>query len=141
MSTLIGLSLRVRLLRSLSPKYKVDIRVRPGTHQSEASVNKQLNDKERVAAALENQHLLEVVMQTLSSAYKRGGTRTAAAVGSGGEGNGSASALAGHEGEAMEEDMLDFAFEPDPNRSRLTCQLQVTNELDGLGVQMPEKQI
>ena len=105
MSTLIGLSLRVRLLRSLSPKYKVDIRVRPGTHQSEASVNKQLNDKERVAAALENQHLLEVVMQTLSSAYKRGGTRTAAAVGSGGEGNGSASALAGHEGEAMEEDM------------------------------------
>jgi len=43
--------------------------------------------------------------------------------------------------EAMEEDMLDFAFEPDPNRSRLTCQLQVTDALDGLVVQMPEKQI
>ena len=41
----------------------------------------------------------------------------------------------------MEEDMLDFAFQPDPDRSRLTCQLKVTDDLDGLVVQMPEKQI
>lgn len=41
----------------------------------------------------------------------------------------------------MEEDMLDFAFEPDPARSRLTCQIKVTDALDGLRVQMPEKQI
>ena len=41
----------------------------------------------------------------------------------------------------MEEDMLDFAFEPNPDRSRLTCQLKVTDALDGLRVQMPEKQI
>ena len=41
----------------------------------------------------------------------------------------------------MEEDMLDFAYEPDPDRSRLTCQLKVTDDLDGLVVQMPEKQI
>ncbi|MCR8825929.1 2Fe-2S iron-sulfur cluster-binding protein [Pseudosulfitobacter koreensis] len=41
----------------------------------------------------------------------------------------------------MEEDMLDFAFEPDPARSRLTCQLKVTDALDGLVVHMPEKQI
>jgi len=37
--------------------------------------------------------------------------------------------------------MLDFAYEPDLQRSRLTCQLQVTDDLDGLIVQMPEKQI
>ena len=43
--------------------------------------------------------------------------------------------------EPMEEDMLDFAYEPDPARSRLTCQLKVTDALDGLVVQMPEKQI
>ncbi len=43
--------------------------------------------------------------------------------------------------DAMEEDMLDFAYEPDPKRSRLTCQVKVTEELDGLVVQMPEKQI
>ncbi|MEM8870842.1 MAG: 2Fe-2S iron-sulfur cluster-binding protein [Pseudomonadota bacterium] len=43
--------------------------------------------------------------------------------------------------EAMEEDMLDFAWQPDPARSRLTCQLKVSDALDGLVVQMPEKQI
>ena len=41
----------------------------------------------------------------------------------------------------MEEDMLDFAYEPDPARSRLTCQLKVSDALDGLIVHMPEKQI
>jgi len=43
--------------------------------------------------------------------------------------------------DAMEEDMLDFAWEPDAKRSRLTCQVKVTEALDGLIVQMPEKQI
>ena len=43
--------------------------------------------------------------------------------------------------EAMEEDMLDFAWQPDPERSRLTCQLKVSAALDGLRVQMPAKQI
>jgi len=43
--------------------------------------------------------------------------------------------------QAMEEDMLEFAFEPDPRRSRLTCQLKVTDALDGLVVTMPERQI
>ena len=41
----------------------------------------------------------------------------------------------------MEEDMLEFAYEPDSTRSRLTCQLKVTDALDGLVVQMPKKQI
>ena len=41
----------------------------------------------------------------------------------------------------IERDMLDFAFEPDENSSRLTCQLEVTEKLDGLIVKMPEKQI
>ena len=37
--------------------------------------------------------------------------------------------------------MLDFAYEPDPERSRLTCQIKVTPELDGLVVNLPERQI
>ena len=45
------------------------------------------------------------------------------------------------EKDPMEKDMLDFAYEPDPNRSRLTCQVKVTDELDGLIVNMPERQI
>ncbi len=43
--------------------------------------------------------------------------------------------------EDMEMDMLDFAWEPDPVRSRLTCQIRVTDELDGLIVHLPERQI
>mmetsp|Transcript_24176 Transcript_24176/g.39719 ORF Transcript_24176/g.39719 Transcript_24176/m.39719 type:complete len:179 (+) Transcript_24176:1873-2409(+) len=66
MATLIGLSIRVKLLRSLPNRFKVDIRVTPGTHASEVAVNRQLNDKERVAAALENTHLIEVVNRCLS---------------------------------------------------------------------------
>ena len=38
-----------------------------------------------------------------------------------------------------EEDMLDMAFEPKKN-SRLSCQLIVSNELDGLIVSIPSKQ-
>jgi len=39
----------------------------------------------------------------------------------------------------MEEDMLDFAFEVRPN-SRLSCQIKVSDELDGLVVTTPAKQ-
>ena len=38
-----------------------------------------------------------------------------------------------------EEDMLDMAFEPKTN-SRLSCQLTVSDELDGLIVNIPSKQ-
>jgi hypothetical protein len=46
-------------------RFKVRVEVTPGTHASEGAVNKQLNDKERVAAALENAHLLGVVNKCL----------------------------------------------------------------------------
>ena len=41
--------------------------------------------------------------------------------------------------EAMEEDMLDFAFDVRPT-SRLSCQIKVRDELDGLVVHVPERQ-
>ena len=41
--------------------------------------------------------------------------------------------------ESAEEDMLDMAFELKP-LSRLSCQLTVSDELDGLVVKMPSKQ-
>ncbi|MET0295151.1 2Fe-2S iron-sulfur cluster-binding protein [Caulobacter sp. 73W] len=40
---------------------------------------------------------------------------------------------------AMEESMLDFAENVEAN-SRLSCQIKVTDELDGLVVSMPENQ-
>jgi len=39
----------------------------------------------------------------------------------------------------MEEDMLDFAFDV-REESRLSCQIKVTEDLDGLVVRVPEKQ-
>ena len=39
-----------------------------------------------------------------------------------------------------EEDMLDMAFEPKTN-SRLSCQLMVSEQIDGLVVNLPEKQV
>ncbi len=65
MATLIGLCIRVKLLRGLPQRFKVSVKVTPGTHSSEDAVNKQLADKERVAAALENGHLLDVVNKCL----------------------------------------------------------------------------
>ena len=40
---------------------------------------------------------------------------------------------------AMEESMLDFAEEVEPN-SRLSCQIRVSDALDGLVVRLPENQ-
>ena len=41
--------------------------------------------------------------------------------------------------EDAEQDMIDMAFEPKKN-SRLSCQIIVSDDLDGLVVDMPEKQ-
>lgn len=67
LATLIGLGIRVRLDRSLPSRYRIKILIKEGTHQLENQVNKQLNDKERVAAACENDQLLNVILQMLST--------------------------------------------------------------------------
>ena len=53
----IGLSIRVRLLRSLPHRFKVDIRVKPGSHQSEHA------GKYFTVGPVEN-HLLILVVQS-----------------------------------------------------------------------------
>jgi hypothetical protein len=67
MATLIGLCLRVKLLRSLPQRFKVNVQIQPGSHASEKAINKQLRDKERVCAALENKHLAGVVNKCIRS--------------------------------------------------------------------------
>lgn len=67
MATLIGLCLTVKLLRSLPPRFKLSVSIAPGTHASEHEINKQLADKERVCAALENPHLLKVVNKCVAN--------------------------------------------------------------------------
>lgn len=41
---------------------------------------------------------------------------------------------------ADEADLLDFVCDPDPERSRLSCQIALTAELDGLVLRVPERQ-
>ena len=53
-----------------SAAVQVDIAVAPGSHTAEAAVNKQLCDKERIAAALENPSLSEMVNNCLKSSYR-----------------------------------------------------------------------
>jgi hypothetical protein len=49
----IGLCVRLRLRESLPAEHKINIRVSPGSHHDEVALNRVLNDKERVVAALE----------------------------------------------------------------------------------------
>jgi 2Fe-2S ferredoxin len=43
------------------------------------------------------------------------------------------------EADSMEKDMLDAVIDPKPS-SRLSCQVTVTDEMDGLVVHLPESQ-
>ncbi|KAG5454862.1 Cytosolic iron-sulfur assembly component 2B [Clonorchis sinensis] len=61
LATLIGLAIKVKLTRSLPRRFKIKVSIAPGTHISEEEINKQLADKERVAAALENPTLRKLV--------------------------------------------------------------------------------
>ena len=67
LATIIGLGVRVRLEQALPPNYRVDVRVKEDTHSQDDQVNKQLGDKERVAAALENQDLKRMLDSMLST--------------------------------------------------------------------------
>jgi len=62
LATLIGLCIRTKLERTLVPgQVKLEITVKEGSHNTEQDINKQINDKERVAAAMENPNLKETV--------------------------------------------------------------------------------
>ncbi|PWW80388.1 hypothetical protein C7212DRAFT_311504 [Tuber magnatum] len=67
LATVIGLGVRVRLEQALPPRFRLDVRIREGTHATGEQVNKQLNDKERVASALENETLMGVVGKMLET--------------------------------------------------------------------------
>lgn len=81
LATLIGLCIRVKIERNIQHKLKLDIYIKKGAHTTEdeskysmldltlwaaiddsfISVNKQINDKERIAAAMENPNLKNLV--------------------------------------------------------------------------------
>uniref|UniRef100_A0A1B6DEU4 MIP18 family-like domain-containing protein n=1 Tax=Clastoptera arizonana TaxID=38151 RepID=A0A1B6DEU4_9HEMI len=66
LATLIGLCMKIKLERCLPQRIKLDIYIKKGTHDTEDEINKQINDKERVAAAMENPNLREMVEKCIS---------------------------------------------------------------------------
>jgi hypothetical protein len=67
LATVIGLGVRVRLEQALPPNYRVVVRCKENSHSQDDQVNKQLGDKERVAAALENDTLKGVLDKMLET--------------------------------------------------------------------------
>ncbi|KAG2386702.1 hypothetical protein C9374_002446 [Naegleria lovaniensis] len=66
----ISLCIRERLKKrygksTFTTRYKLEIYVTEGSHNEEEQVNKQMNDKERVTAALENPLIMELVRQCI----------------------------------------------------------------------------
>lgn len=65
LATLIGLCMRIKLQRSLPDRHKLDIIIKEGTHTTRDEINKQINDKERISAAMENPNLRSLVEQCI----------------------------------------------------------------------------
>ena len=68
-ATLIGLSIVVKLMRCLPERFKTTVKIAKGTHDTEDAINKQLNDKERVSAAIENPNLLQAINRCLADEF------------------------------------------------------------------------
>ncbi|XP_044016160.1 MIP18 family protein galla-1 isoform X2 [Aphidius gifuensis] len=66
LATLIGLCIRIKLERNLMALFKLDIFIKEGAHATEEEINKQINDKERIAAAMENPNLRELVEKCIT---------------------------------------------------------------------------
>ncbi|EEA06164.1 uncharacterized protein CMU_019210 [Cryptosporidium muris RN66] len=60
-ASLIGLSILFKLTFTLPSRFKVIIKVTPGSYDSEEALNKQMRDKERVRAALENMQIFKAI--------------------------------------------------------------------------------
>jgi metal-sulfur cluster biosynthetic enzyme len=65
LAALIGLSIVIKLHRSLADNVKMRVKITPGSHSTEEAINRQLADKERVAAALENPSVMSAVNRCL----------------------------------------------------------------------------
>lgn len=70
MAQIIGLMIKVKLVNNLPKTMKSEVLITPGTHVKELDVNKQINDKERVAAATENPKILGIIRRGFTNSDK-----------------------------------------------------------------------
>ncbi|XP_037268392.2 cytosolic iron-sulfur assembly component galla-1 isoform X4 [Rhipicephalus microplus] len=60
------LCVRTKLEENLPYSFKLDIFIKEGSHTTAAELSKQINDKERVAAAMENKNIKDMVQSCIS---------------------------------------------------------------------------
>uniref|UniRef100_A0A7S4U8E8 MIP18 family-like domain-containing protein n=1 Tax=Paramoeba aestuarina TaxID=180227 RepID=A0A7S4U8E8_9EUKA len=65
LASLIALCIREKLINELPLGTKIVVEVAEGSHQNEGELNKQINDKERVHAALENPNLYPLIRECI----------------------------------------------------------------------------
>ena len=58
-ASLIGLSIKKKLLNFISPKYNIDVLIKEPKNENDKNLNKQINDKERVEASSLNKNLVD----------------------------------------------------------------------------------
>ncbi|SIO73687.1 MIP18 family protein At1g68310 [Babesia microti strain RI] len=64
-ATLIGLMIYMKIRQNVPMNYKIFVQIEKGYHDSEEAINKQLADKERVSAALENPNLMNMIDEAI----------------------------------------------------------------------------
>lgn len=71
LSSVIGLCIREKILRNYysDPPYRLVVKLVEGSHENYESINKQLIDKERVAAALENPDVSRILRNCIDDVY------------------------------------------------------------------------
>lgn len=68
MAGIIGLSIR-RQLEKYVPGFWIRVFVKKDSHTNDLALNKQLNDKDRVMAAFENQDLLDILDSNIKTSF------------------------------------------------------------------------
>ena len=68
-ASLIGLMILCKLKRTIHSSYYIRVLIKAGSHDQENDINKQLDDKERVAAAFENNTLMNTINAKLKDKY------------------------------------------------------------------------
>lgn len=65
MASLIGLAIKIQLLKHISCEYCITVLVSSNGHVQEKDLNKQLNDKDRVFAAMESENVMALINELI----------------------------------------------------------------------------
>ncbi len=67
LSSLIGLSIKAKLINNVDKRYKIDVLIKPGSQDLEDEINKQLSDKERVLTAIESDNMNKLLSKIIKN--------------------------------------------------------------------------